>query len=187
MSELAGKVAVVTGGTRGIGRATAEMLAAAGASVAICSRNADELREAQRDIESRFGVEALGAPADILDMTSIRRFMDEVAGSHRFTTYPVLERDRPVGLLPFAAVAAVPRSDWDARRVRETMIPLDAVPQLTEDELAVDALQELSAPNGNRALVIDDGHLAGLLSITDIARALEVGRSRARRPSARPT
>ena len=69
----------------------------------------------------------------------------------------------------------------------ETMIPLDAVPQLTEDELAVDALQELSAPNGNRALVIDDGHLAGLLSITDIARALEVGRSRARRPSARPT
>ena len=56
-----------------------------------------------------------------------------------------------------------------------------------ERSALVDALQELSAPNGNRALVIDDGHLAGLLSITDIARALEVGRSRARRPSARPT
>jgi Zn-dependent protease/predicted transcriptional regulator len=119
--------------------------------------------------------------------STIGRFMDDVAGSHRFTTYPVLDGDRPVGLLPFASVAAVPRSDWDSRRVRDTMFPLDDVPLLTEDELAVDALEELSAPTGNRGLVVDDGHLAGLLSITDIARALEVGRNPAQSPSPRPT
>jgi Zn-dependent protease/predicted transcriptional regulator len=119
--------------------------------------------------------------------STIGRFMDDVAGSHRFTTYPVLEGDRPVGLLAFASVAAVPRSDWDSRGVRETMFPLDDVPLLTEDEMAVDALQELSAPTGNRGLVVDDGHLAGLLSITDIARALEVGRKAAQSPSPRPT
>ena len=119
--------------------------------------------------------------------STIGRFMDDVAGSHRFTTYPVLDGDRPVGLLAFASVAAVPRSDWDSRSVRDTMFPLDDVPLLTEDELAVDALQELSAPTGNRALVVDDGHLAGLLSITDIARALEVGRNPAQSPSPRPT
>jgi Zn-dependent protease/predicted transcriptional regulator len=119
--------------------------------------------------------------------STVGRFMDEVASSQRFTTYPVLDGDRPVGLLAFASVAAVPRSEWDMRRVRDTMIPLDEVPLLTEDELAVDALQELSAPTGNRALVIDNGHLAGLLSITDIARALEVGRSPAQSPSPRPT
>jgi Zn-dependent protease len=119
--------------------------------------------------------------------STIGRFMDDVAGSHRFTTYPVLEGGRPVGLLAFAAVAAVPRSDWDTRRVRDTMFPLDDVPLLTEDQLAVDALEELSAPTGNRGLVVDDGHLAGLLSITDIARAFEVGRSPAQAPSARPT
>jgi len=119
--------------------------------------------------------------------STIGSFMDDVAGSHRFTTYPVLEGDRPVGLLAFASVAAVPRSDWDSRRVRDTMFPLDDIPLLTEDELAVDALQELSAPTGNRGLVVDDGHLAGLLSITDIARALEVGRNPAQSPSPRPT
>ena len=119
--------------------------------------------------------------------STLGRFMDDVAWSHRFTTYPVLERDKPVGLLAFATVAAVPRSDWDTRRVRDTMIRLDEVPQLTEDEPAVDALQELSAPTGNRALVIDNGHLAGLLSITDIARGLEVGRTPAQTPSPRPT
>jgi Zn-dependent protease len=108
--------------------------------------------------------------------STIGRLMDDVAWSHRFTTYPVLDGGRPVGLVTFASVAAVPRSDWDTRRVRDTMIPLDQVPLLTEDEKAVDALAELSAPTANRGLVVDNGHLAGLLSITDLARALEVGR-----------
>ena len=108
--------------------------------------------------------------------STIGRFMDDVAWSHRFTTYPVLDGGRPVGLLAFASVAAVPRSEWDTRRVRDTMIPLDQLPRLTEDERAVDALAELSTPRVNRGLVVDNGHLAGLLSITDLARALEIGR-----------
>jgi len=108
--------------------------------------------------------------------STIGRFMDDVAWSHRFTTYPVLDGGRPVGLLPFASVAAVSRSEWETRHVRDTMIPLEEVPQLTEDEPAVDALTELSEPRATRALVVEDGHLAGLLSISDLARALEVGR-----------
>jgi CBS domain-containing protein len=115
-------------------------------------------------------------PVTVEADSTLGRFMDDVAWSHRFTTYPVVEGGRPVGLLSFASVAAVPRSDWDTRRVRETMIPLDQVPQLTEDERAVDALAELSTPTA-RGLVVDDGHLSGLLSITDLARALEVGRT----------
>ena len=108
--------------------------------------------------------------------STLGRFMDDVAWSHRFTTYPVLDGGAPVGLLAFASVAAVPRAEWDTRHVRETMIPLHEVARLTEDEPAVDALVELSGAGANRGLVVDNGHLAGLLSITDLARALEVGR-----------
>jgi Zn-dependent protease len=113
--------------------------------------------------------------------STLARFIDDVAWSHRFTTYPVLGEDRPIGLLAFASVAAVPRSEWATQRVRDTMISLDEVPLLTEDERAVDALTELSRPRANRGLVLDNGHLAGLLSITDLARALEVGRKPAQR------
>jgi Zn-dependent protease/CBS domain-containing protein len=110
--------------------------------------------------------------------TTVGRFMDEVASTRRFTTYPVVERSgRPIGLLAFSSVTAVPRSDWDTRRVRETMVPLDEVPLLTEGASAVDALADLlSRPGANRGLVVSNGHLDGLLSITDLARALEARR-----------
>jgi Zn-dependent protease/CBS domain-containing protein len=110
------------------------------------------------------------------DLT-VGQFMDEVARSRRFTTYPVVDGGRAIGLLAFGSVAALPRSEWDSRRVRETMLPLERVPLLTEDETAIDALTALSSPTSNRGLVIENGHLAGLLSITDLTRALELRRS----------
>jgi Zn-dependent protease/CBS domain-containing protein len=115
------------------------------------------------------------------DLT-VGQFMDEVARSRRFTTYPVVDGGRPIGLLAFGSVAALPRSEWDSRRVREAMLPLERVPLLTEDETAIDALTALSSPTSNRGLVVENGHLAGLLSITDLTRALELRRSM--RPSA---
>ena len=107
---------------------------------------------------------------------SLGQFMDDIAWSRRYTTYPVMDQGKPVGLLAFRSVAAVPRNDWDVRRVRDVMIPRDQVPLLAEDEPASDALAELSGRDVNRGLVVDDGRLAGFLSITDLARALEVGR-----------
>jgi CBS domain-containing protein len=109
---------------------------------------------------------------------TVGRFMDEVASSRRFTTYPVVDRGgRPIGLLAFSSVAAVPRSEWDTRRVRDTMIPLGQVPLLSETTSAFDALDDLSSRSGqNRGLVVNNGDLDGLLSITDLARALEARR-----------
>ena len=119
------------------------------------------------------------------DLT-VGQFMDEVARSRRFTTYPVVDGGRPIGLLAFGSVAALPRSEWDSRRVREAMLPLDRVPQLTEDETAIDALTALSSPASNRGLVVENGHLAWLLSITDLTRALELRRSRPSTRESRP-
>jgi Zn-dependent protease/CBS domain-containing protein len=119
------------------------------------------------------------------DLT-VGQFMDEVARSRRFTTYPVVDGGRPIGLLAFGSVAALPRSEWDSRRVREAMLPLERVPLLTEDETAIDALTALSSPASNRGLVVENGHLAGLLSITDLTRALELRRSRPSTGESRP-
>jgi Zn-dependent protease/CBS domain-containing protein len=118
------------------------------------------------------------------DLT-VGRFMDDVGWSRRFTTYPVVDAGRPVGLLVFSSIASVPRSEWDMKRMRDVMVPLSSVPQLAEDTKAVDALTMLSSPATNRGLVVENGELAGLLSITDLARALEVRRRPLRAADAR--
>jgi CBS domain-containing protein len=91
----------------------------------------------------------------------------------RYTTYPVVENGRPVGLLPFRCVAQIPRTEWDVRTVRDCMLELDEVPILREDEAAIDALEKVGSSEVNRALVVDGERLVGLLSITDLSRALE--------------
>jgi Zn-dependent protease len=109
------------------------------------------------------------------DLT-LGELMDEIAHSRRHTTYPVVEDGAPVGLLPFSRVAGVPRSEWDTKHVRDCMIELADVPTVTEDDTAIDALGELQESPVRRALVVDDGRLAGLLSLSDIAHAIELRR-----------
>jgi CBS domain-containing protein len=55
------------------------------------------------------------------------------------------------------------------------MLPLERVPLLGREMLVVDALQLVSGSEARRALVVDDGRLEGILSITDLLRALELG------------
>jgi Zn-dependent protease/predicted transcriptional regulator len=124
-------------------------------------------------------------PVTVTPDLTLGEFMDRVVWDRRHTTYPVVEDGRPVGLLPFRCVAAVPRTEWDERRVSDCMLGLDRVPLLDPDEEAADALAELSEADASRALVVSGGRLVGLLSISDLARALEA-RPRARRPG-RPT
>ena len=57
------------------------------------------------------------------------------------------------------------------------MLGLDEVPILGEDEDAFEALEKFQASELNRALVVDGDRLVGLLSITDLVRALEAGPS----------
>jgi NAD(P)-dependent dehydrogenase (short-subunit alcohol dehydrogenase family) len=62
---LEGKVAIVTGGSEGLGRATAMRLAAEGCRVAICARRKDVLERAADDIRKTTGGQVLAHPADV--------------------------------------------------------------------------------------------------------------------------
>ncbi|MBP6877363.1 MAG: SDR family oxidoreductase [Phenylobacterium sp.] len=71
---LKGKKAVVTGGSRGIGRAIADLLAEEGADVAICARNAEQVADAVKALQAK-GVNAWGQAVDIADGPAIRAFV----------------------------------------------------------------------------------------------------------------
>ena len=75
---LKGLRAVVTGGTKGIGRAAADIFAQEGASVAICARNADDVKTAVKDLTAK-GVHAYGAGVDVADKAALQKFIADSA------------------------------------------------------------------------------------------------------------
>jgi Zn-dependent protease/CBS domain-containing protein len=115
-------------------------------------------------------------PVAVESDATLGEVVDQIASTRRHTTYPVVENGRAVGLLPFSRLAGIPRADWDHRRVRECMLGLDEVPTLDESEDAVEALTELQGSPVRRALVVDDGRLVGLLSLSDLAHAIQLRR-----------
>src|SRR5690242_12981957 len=76
--RLVGKKAIVTGGTRGIGRAIAEGLVAEGCHVAICARNREQVDETVRTLGKKAG-KAWGSPVDVADSAALRRWVGEAA------------------------------------------------------------------------------------------------------------
>jgi Zn-dependent protease/CBS domain-containing protein len=110
------------------------------------------------------------------DLT-IAEFMDDIVWKNRHTTYPVTDNGHALGLVPFRRVAEVPRSEWDTRKVSDCMVPADQVPVVSEDDELIDAAAELAEGDIHRALVVDGDRFVGLLSATDVARALEVRRA----------
>lgn len=75
--DLAGKVAIVTGSSRGIGKAAAEALAAHGAKVVISSRKQDACDEVAAAIDARHGAgTALAVAASISDKAALRHLVD---------------------------------------------------------------------------------------------------------------
>lgn len=77
-TPLAGRVAVVTGASSGIGEATAERLAALGARVAVAARRADNLERLAERIDSAGGT-ALVLPLDVTDRAAVNAAADRVA------------------------------------------------------------------------------------------------------------
>jgi NAD(P)-dependent dehydrogenase (short-subunit alcohol dehydrogenase family) len=75
---LKGKKAVITGGSRGIGRAVAELLAGQGCDVAFCSRNAEQVK-ASADALRRHGTRIKADPLDIEDQNAYQAWLSGVA------------------------------------------------------------------------------------------------------------
>ena len=76
--DLGGRRAVITGGSRGIGKASALAMAAAGAAVSICARGAEALEQARAEIAGN-GRKVHAMPCDVADATAVASYIEAAA------------------------------------------------------------------------------------------------------------
>ena len=79
---LTGKVAIITGGSQGIGKATASAMAAEGALVVICARRLDILAGAAEDIKILTNGEILPVQADVTEPTQTKKLVEKTINTY---------------------------------------------------------------------------------------------------------
>jgi 3-oxoacyl-[acyl-carrier protein] reductase len=107
---LNGKVAVVTGGSEGIGKATARSLAREGVSVVVCARRGDVLRQSAEEIAEQTGAQVMPVQADITRAEDVERVIQ--AAVDRFGRLDILVNN--AGTSAAAAFESVTDEAWHA-------------------------------------------------------------------------
>ena len=107
--KLAGKVGIVTGAGRGIGRATAVALAGEGASVTVCARSSSEIEETARLVRDA-GHEALAVPADVSREADVARVVERTLEA--FGRIDVLVNNAATNL-PYREVVDLTLGEWN--------------------------------------------------------------------------
>ena len=104
-----GKVALITGGSRGIGRAIAETLAQRGASLALADRQADLAEATAREIAAATGRDVAAWPVDVADHAGVRAMVEQVLA--RFNRIDILVNN--AGVTRDTLLARMDEADWD--------------------------------------------------------------------------
>lgn len=107
--DLTGRLALVTGGSRGLGLVIARELAIRGARVAICARDEDELQRARLDLDQR-GADVMALPCDLTDPNQIHEMLDRL----REAWGPIDVLVNNAGVIQVGPMEAMTREDYEA-------------------------------------------------------------------------
>lgn len=180
VNDHADSVALVTGGSSGIGRAVAELLAAEGASVAVCSVDAAESAAVAEAITGRGGA-ALSVPADVRDPDSVAAAVQAVVDT--FGSLDTLVTC--AGIQAYGTVADTDEQAWDevfALNVKGVFLAARAaLPHLRRSTrgaiVVVSSVQALATQAGVAAYAASKGALNALtrsMAIDEAAHGVRV-------------
>ncbi|MBM3289655.1 MAG: SDR family NAD(P)-dependent oxidoreductase, partial [Candidatus Hydrogenedentes bacterium] len=110
MGEFAGKTVLITGGTRGIGRACAVAFGKAGARVAICGRSDEAAQRAAIEIAAETGAEVRGFGCDIADAAAVDAMVKAVGEAFG----PIYVLINNAGITRDGLLMRMKSDDWSA-------------------------------------------------------------------------
>src|SRR5262249_4726876 len=108
------------------------------------------------------------APADL----TVADFVDHYLRDARHSTIPLVDEAGPAGVVTLARLERVPPGQRASTRLRDAARPMSEGAGARPEEEVAELLPRLSARTGGRALVVSHGELVGVVSPTDVRRAL---------------
>jgi len=107
--RLEGKIAVITGGARGIGKEIAKVLAKEGANCVLCDVNAEDLKNATAEIEG-LGVQCMGLPLNVCNLKQCEEAMNKIID--KFQKIDILINN--AGITRDGLLLRMKEEDWDS-------------------------------------------------------------------------
>lgn len=111
-------------------------------------------------------------PETVSGDLSLQELMDNYFYNRSYESFPVMEDDRPIGMITFNQLKEVRREDWSQRTVKEMMIPLSEITVNPQQDMAK-VLTQMREARSRRLLVTNNGNLKGIISSTDISNWLQ--------------
>jgi len=143
--------AVVTGASKGIGRAVAERFAAAGANVAVCARTDDEIEAAAAEISDAYAGEAVGVACDVRDREAVAAFVETAV--ERFGGVDTLVNNAGASFV--AGFEDISANGW------QSVVDVNLTGTVNCTQAAADPLKE-SGTDGTASSVVNVSSLAGV-------------------------
>jgi NAD(P)-dependent dehydrogenase (short-subunit alcohol dehydrogenase family) len=168
--QFEGRVALVAGASKGIGAATAEAFASAGAAVVLAARDTAALKSVAAGIEGRGG-RALAVGTDVTDADSMRRLVDQAVST--FGRIDAAFNNAAAGPLP-APLAEIDPDEFDlgiATNIRGTFLGMKfQIPaMLASGGGAIVNMASIAGVNGTANLAAYVAGKAGIIGLTKVA------------------
>ena len=107
-------------------------------------------------------------PITVRPDLTLAEFLDGYVYRYHHKLFPVQDNGRLLGAISTDELRGVPRGEWPNRTVGAVTVPLSDATTVTPDTAALQALGRMRQTGRSRLLVVDDGHLAGVLSVRDL-------------------
>jgi Zn-dependent protease/predicted transcriptional regulator len=112
-------------------------------------------------------------PVTVPASATVAQFLNDYLPWHRHSAFPVVAGGQTVGLVTLHRINQVPAGERGQTTLRDAACPLSEVARATPDEPVANVLPRLNGCSEGRALVFADGQLAGIVSPSDMSRALQ--------------
>ena len=165
-SDLSGRVALVTGGSQGIGLAAATALAKAGADISICARNVETLQKAADEIRTATDRQCLPVAADLSSLEECQRFVQTATGHFGRADILVCSANMPrTGGGPFLSM---PDERWvyhiNVKFLSAVRCAREVIPHMQANRWGRIVLVGGMATRGVQANAMDNGPVCAALS-----------------------